>query len=343
MKYDDQEKTEKPTRNYIKKAQDQGLKNYSIQLNTFMILLSGFLSICIYNNQIFLFFIKILTLGFSFQHDNILDNYLDSGFLHYVLIQFLYFFLIFFFISFSFLLITPFFFNGFFFKWSFFKFYSLKMNIFNKISMFFSLELYFSFFTKLMMILMIFLTTWVYFIYWFFEINNLSFLLPFSSFNMIMKSLFYFFIFILFSLIPVMVFDIFFKNIFYYRKLKMSRREIKDEQKKSGINFHIKQIIYKKQNQLLKKKMLNVSFDKYVLFFSLNYAVVIKYSLKEKYDLKIISKGCGKKVLKIKEVAFKNNILTILETKLTYDLYVYGVINSPVPDKYYSEVIKFLK
>ncbi len=139
------------------------------------------------------------------------------------------------------------------------------------------------------------------------------------------------------------LFDLFFVRYNYFKDLKMSKQEIKDEYKQMEGDPQIKARIRKIQMEMTKKRMMQeIPQADVVITNPTHYAVALRYD-KEKDNAPIIlAKGMNHLALKIKEIARLNEIQIVENPPLARELYKKCEVNDTIPDSLYKAVAEVL-
>ncbi|CAL4321126.1 EscU/YscU/HrcU family type III secretion system export apparatus switch protein [Buchnera aphidicola] len=249
------EKTEQPTLYRIKKEKKYGnIKEFSKELTSFIILFSIFAMIWIFKINIFFQFKNMLTNYLVFDK-SIVNNFQHIGKNFFISIKNI---LIFFFLFMTIVLIQIIFFSflsgsiGF--TTNFFKRNIQRMNFLNWIKQIFSFQSIIEFFKIIVKIIVISFFTECYIVH----IANKLFFLMKCSFNksvLLGMNIIYecYFLAVLIFL-PIVFFDIFLKNFYFYKRMKMSFQEIREETKEIEGNIIIKNRIRNEIKKILSKK-----------------------------------------------------------------------------------------
>ncbi len=139
------------------------------------------------------------------------------------------------------------------------------------------------------------------------------------------------------------LFDLFFVRYNYFKDLRMSKQEIKDEFKQMEGDPQIKARIRKIQMEMTKKRMMQEIPDADVVITNpTHFAVALRYD-KEKDNAPIVlAKGMNHLALKIKEIARLHDIQIIENPPLARELYKKCDINDIIPDNLYKAVAEVL-
>jgi len=129
----------------------------------------------------------------------------------------------------------------------------------------------------------------------------------------------------------------------YFKNLKMSKQEVKDEMKNMDGDPLIKQQIRQRQMQMSKKRMMSeVPSADVVVTNPTHYAVAIRY--KEGLDNAptVIAKGMNDVAMKIKEIARENGVHILQNPPLARSLYKEVELDQPIPEQLYQAVAEVL-
>jgi len=130
----------------------------------------------------------------------------------------------------------------------------------------------------------------------------------------------------------------------YFKKLKMSKQEVKDEMKQMEGDPLIKQKIRQIQMQMSRKRMMaEVPNADVVVTNPTHYAVALKYDASKGDSApRVIAKGMNAVALKIKEIARENGVHVAQNPPLARALYKEVDIEETIPDKLFSAVAEIL-
>jgi len=143
--------------------------------------------------------------------------------------------------------------------------------------------------------------------------------------------------------IPISIIDYLFRRHEYEENIKMSKHEIKEEQKLYEGNPQIKAAIRKKQREMsLTRMMAEVAKADVVITNPTHYAVALSYKRKEMQAPKVVAKGKDLIALKIKEKAKELNIPIEENPPLARSLYESCEIGDFIPENLYKAIAKIL-
>jgi flagellar biosynthesis protein FlhB len=127
------------------------------------------------------------------------------------------------------------------------------------------------------------------------------------------------------------------------KRLKMSRTELKQEQKEDGGDPQVRAKIRKLQREVSKRKGLrDVPGATVVLTNPTHYAVAIKYDRASNGAPKVVAKGSGPLARQIVRIARANGVPILERKPLTRALYKYVDIGKEVPSDFYQAIAEIL-
>jgi flagellar biosynthetic protein FlhB len=139
------------------------------------------------------------------------------------------------------------------------------------------------------------------------------------------------------------VLDYIYQKWEFEHNLKMTKQEVKDENKQSEGDPLIKSRIRSIQREMARRRMMKeVPKADVVITNPTHYAIALSYKPEEKMTApKIIAKGADKIALKIKEIAAKHSIPMVENKPLAQNLYKLD-LGQEVPPKFYQAVAEIL-
>ncbi|MCF6200845.1 MAG: flagellar biosynthesis protein FlhB [Hydrogenimonas sp.] len=137
--------------------------------------------------------------------------------------------------------------------------------------------------------------------------------------------------------------DILFVRYNYFKGLRMSKQEIKDEMKQLEGNPEIKAKIRQIQMEMARKRMLaEVPNADVVITNPTHFAVALRYKEGESAAPKVVAKGADLIALKIKEIARESGVQIVENPPLARELYKNVDIDKEVPEQFYHAVAEVL-
>ncbi len=137
--------------------------------------------------------------------------------------------------------------------------------------------------------------------------------------------------------------DLLFVRYNYFKGLRMSKQEIKDEIKQMEGNPEIKAKIRQIQMEMARKRMLaEVPNADVVITNPTHYAVALKYDESKSNAPKVVAKGADLIALKIREIARESGVQIVENPPLARELYKHVEIDMEVPERFYHAVAEVL-
>lgn len=137
--------------------------------------------------------------------------------------------------------------------------------------------------------------------------------------------------------------DLMFVRYNYFKSLRMSKQELKDEYKQMEGDPKIKAKIRQIQMQMTKKRMMQeIPQADVVITNPTHYAVAIRYNQDKEAAPKVIAKGTDYVALRIKEIAMNYNIQIVENPPLARELYKKCNIGEIIPENLYKAVAEVL-
>lgn len=167
---------------------------------------------------------------------------------------------------------------------------------------------------------------------------------PESTVDLIIQVLMYLLGFIMLNIIIFSIVDLVFVRYNYFKKLKMSFQEIKDEFKQTEGNPEIKARIREIQKKMASGNMLNdVKDSKFIVTNPTHYAVAIKYDENNTtLPPVIVAKGIDFLAQKIRTIGTDNDIPIIENPPLARALYSAIEVGQPISEDFYQNVVDLL-
>jgi flagellar biosynthesis protein FlhB len=140
------------------------------------------------------------------------------------------------------------------------------------------------------------------------------------------------------------LFDLVYSRRDFSNKMKMSKREVKEETKRRDGDPQVKAKIKELQREAAKRAQSasRVPEADVLITNPTHKAIAIKYDRNEMSSPQVIAKGAGELALKMRKIARKNNVPIIENKPLARALFKKVALNSGVPSMFFSEVAKIL-
>jgi flagellar biosynthesis protein FlhB len=145
------------------------------------------------------------------------------------------------------------------------------------------------------------------------------------------------------TLFLVALIDVPFQLWSYYRKLRMSREDLRQEHKESEGDPHIKAQIRRQQQQIAKRRMMSeVPKADIVLTNPTHFAVALKYLDSDMRAPRVVAKGTDLVAERIRELAKEHNVAILEAPPLTRSLYKHTKVGEEIPSGLYTAVAEVL-
>jgi flagellar biosynthetic protein FlhB len=137
--------------------------------------------------------------------------------------------------------------------------------------------------------------------------------------------------------------DVLFVRYNYFKGLRMSKQEIKDELKQMEGSPEIKAKIRQLQMEMARRRMLaEVPNADVVITNPTHYAVALKYSEQESRAPVVVAKGADLIALKIREIAREHHVQIVENPPLARELYKSVEVDREIPEQFYQAVAEVL-
>jgi len=145
------------------------------------------------------------------------------------------------------------------------------------------------------------------------------------------------------AMIFLVVIDFAFQKWEFEKKIKMTKKEVKDEHKRSEGDPLIKQRIRSIQMQMARKRMMqSVPEADVVITNPTHLAVALKYDSATMSAPKLLAKGAGRLASRIKELAEQHEIPVVENKPLAQNLYALVESGQEIPAELYQAVAEVL-
>jgi len=160
-----------------------------------------------------------------------------------------------------------------------------------------------------------------------------------ASLDMMITLTIYFLLTILLIIIIFAIIDFFFTRHYYFKQLKMSKQEIKDEHKQMEGDPLVKGRIRQIQMKMSKQRMMaDVPDADVVITNPTHYAVALKYDKEKTEAPLVIAKGINFLALKIKDIALESKIPIVEDPALARALYDQVEVEQEIPEGLYKAI-----
>lgn len=145
------------------------------------------------------------------------------------------------------------------------------------------------------------------------------------------------------TLLLVALIDVPFQLWSYYRKLRMSREDVRQEHKESEGDPHIKAQIRRQQQQMARRRMMSqVPKADIVLTNPTHFAVALSYLDSDMRAPRVVAKGTEMVAARIRELAKENKVAILEAPSLTRALYKHTKLGDEIPAGLYTAVAEVL-
>ena len=139
------------------------------------------------------------------------------------------------------------------------------------------------------------------------------------------------------------LFDMLYVKWRYTENLKMTKQEIKDEQKESDGNPETKSKIKRVQFQMARRRMTKIiPLADVIITNPTHFAVALKYDRMKMAAPIVLAKGMDLMAEAIKKIAREHKITLVENRFLARELYDQVKENEPIPEKLYAAVAEVL-
>lgn len=139
------------------------------------------------------------------------------------------------------------------------------------------------------------------------------------------------------------IIDLFITRFQYFKDLRMSKQEVKDEYKQMEGDPQVKGRIRQLQMQASRRRMMQqIPTADVVITNPTHYAVALRYDKTQEDAPVILAKGVDNIALQIRKIAAEHNIHIIENPPLARELYKLCEINSTIPSNLFAAVAEVL-
>lgn len=141
----------------------------------------------------------------------------------------------------------------------------------------------------------------------------------------------------------IALFDLIFQRFQYFKSLRMSKQELKDEYKQSEGDPVIKQRLRRLRMERAKQRMMAaVPESDVVITNPTHFAVALKYDGAVMKAPTLVAKGKDLVALKIREIAEENEVPVVENPPLARALFASTDIDAEIPFEHYEAVAKII-
>jgi flagellar biosynthesis protein FlhB len=129
----------------------------------------------------------------------------------------------------------------------------------------------------------------------------------------------------------------------YYKQLRMSKQEIKDEAKESEGNPQVKGQIRRLRRELMRRRMMqDVPKATAIIVNPTHYAVAIRYEMDSMASPLVVAKGKNYLALRIRQKAIESGVPIVENPPLARGLYTAAEVGQEIPAEFYRAVAEVL-
>jgi flagellar biosynthetic protein FlhB len=139
------------------------------------------------------------------------------------------------------------------------------------------------------------------------------------------------------------LFDVPFQLWQYHKNLRMTKEEVKRENKEQEGDPHVKGHIRALQREMARRRMMSeVPNADVVVTNPTHFAVALKYDAKNMVAPIVVAKGRGEVALKIREIARENHVALLEAPPLARALYTHCELEAAIPAGLFSAVAEVM-
>lgn len=148
---------------------------------------------------------------------------------------------------------------------------------------------------------------------------------------------------VIIAFIFIGILDILLVRFQYFKSLRMSKQEVKDEYKQMEGDPQVKGRIRRLQMEAARRRMIqDVAAADVVITNPTHYAVALRYDNTKEPAPKVLAKGVDFLALKIKEVAYEHQVLVYENPSLARELYKSCEVGELIPRELFRAVAEVL-
>ncbi len=148
---------------------------------------------------------------------------------------------------------------------------------------------------------------------------------------------------VIIAFLIIAVLDVFLVRFQYFKGLRMSKQEIKDEYKQMEGDPQVKARIRRLQVEAARRRMMqDVAGADVVITNPTHYAVALRYDSAKEQAPRIVAKGVDHLALRIKEIAYQNGVIVYENPPLARELYKLCDIDDLIPRQLFKAVAEVL-
>lgn len=148
---------------------------------------------------------------------------------------------------------------------------------------------------------------------------------------------------VILGLSPMVGFDVFWQLYSYFKGLRMTRQDIRDEHKQQEGDPHVKGRIRQQMRAAARRRMMaDVPKADVIVTNPTHFSVALKYDERKMSAPKVVAKGAGEVALRIRELAKEHRVPVLEAPPLARALYRHSEIGQHIPGTLYAAVAEVL-
>jgi len=148
---------------------------------------------------------------------------------------------------------------------------------------------------------------------------------------------------ILVVLLVVAVIDLLFQRNEHYKKMRMTKQELKDEYKQTEGDPHVKAKLRQLRQEKARTRMIQAVPEADVVITNpTHFSIALKYVPEEMDAPLVVAKGTDELALRIREVAKENDVTLYENPPLARALYDVVEVDQLIPPEYYKAVAEII-
>lgn len=185
--------------------------------------------------------------------------------------------------------------------------------------------------------------TWLYLRYHWPDMLRLVSESPFNALASALNMIAMCCLLVVLGLSPMVGFDVFWQVYSYYKGLRMTRQNIRDEFKQQEGDPHVKGRIRQQMRAAAQRRMMSdVPKADVIVTNPTHYSVALKYDEGKMSAPKVVAKGAGEIALRIRELGKEHRIPVLEAPPLARALYRHTEIGQHIPGTLYAAVAEVL-
>ncbi|WP_147198457.1 flagellar biosynthesis protein FlhB [Pantoea sp. MBD-2R] len=148
---------------------------------------------------------------------------------------------------------------------------------------------------------------------------------------------------VILGLSPMVGFDVFWQLYSYFKGLRMTRQDIRDEHKQQEGDPHVKGRIRQQMRAAARRRMMaDVPKADVIVTNPTHFSVALKYDERKMSAPKVVAKGAGEVALRIRELGKEHRVPILEAPPLARALYRHSEIGQHIPGTLYAAVAEVL-